>query len=219
MLIDGCRLKINMTESAKLSLDVLRRVQALRNRERAALELAISSHWHELGSLTAEERQGAGRRQVTHLLGAYASKAFDLAAEEYVALKLEPSEFIRCLDDLTVRVQAHMLPPQFRINSFFYLGDLHYDSAYRSHILSVIEDRAGYWRKGRVHERESSPRTILDRYCQQEKLTITEFAKKVRVDESAIYALKAERKCRCGPEALARIADLVGCEPHQLLPE
>ena len=114
-----------------------------------------------------------------------------------------------------------MIPPQFRINSPFYLQEVHHDEAYRSRILSAIEDRAVFWKKGRVRKRggPGSPRAILDGYCEREQLTIEKFAKKVRVDESVIYALKAEKQCRCGPEALARIASLVGCEPRQLLPE
>jgi hypothetical protein len=216
----GYLVRISMTESANIPLDVLRRIQATRARASDTLELAMSSCWNELLSLTPEERQRAGRKQIIQLLGAYASKIFDLEAQEYVALKLEPSELIRCLDELTARVQVHMIPPQFRINSFFDLGDLHYDDAYRSHILSAVQDRARHWKKGRVREREGcdSPLHIVDQYCKRERLTIAAFAKKARVDVSVIYALKAGRK-KCGPDALARIASLVDCEPSQLLPD
>jgi hypothetical protein len=210
-----------MPESAKLSLDAIRRIQGTQARARDDLERALSSEWHQLGNLTSEERQLAGRQSVIRLLGAYASKFFDLEASEYAALKLEPSELIRHLDELAVRVQTHVVPPQFRINSSFYLGDLHYDDAYRSHILSALKDRVADWKKGLARESEavSSPREILEGYRRREKITIAELAKRARVDESVIYALKAGRKDKCGSYALGRIASLVGCEPGQLLPD
>jgi hypothetical protein len=208
-----------LTEDLKLSLDAHRRIQATQARAKDEAELSISSRWHQLGNLSSEERQRAGRQLIIQVLGAYASKFFDLEAQEYVALKSEPSELIRCLDELAARVRVHMIPPQFRINSFFDLEFLRYDDAYRKHILSVIEDRVAFWKKGLVHKREGSrsPRAILDGYCRREKLTIEQFAKKARVDPSVIYALKAGRKDKCGAETVARIASLVGCEPYELV--
>lgn len=127
---------------------------------------------------------------------------------------------MRALEELAERMMVHLIPPQFTINSPFYVGDLHYDDAYSSHILSVVEDRKRYWTKGRVSEKEVgvSAKAILNEYCKREGLTIDEFAEKVRVDPSVIYALKAGRK-NCGPDTLARIANLVGCKPGQLLDE
>jgi len=208
-----------MPESAKLSLDAIRRIQGTQARARDNLERALSSEWHQLGNLTSEERQFAGRPSVIRLLGAYATKFFDLEASEYAALKLEPSELIRCLDELAARVRMHMIPPRFHVTSFFYLGDLHYDDAYRQHILSALKDRVADWTKRFARESEavSSPRDILEGFCRREKITIAELAKRSRVDESVIYALKAGRKNKCGSDALGRIASLVGCEPGQLL--
>jgi hypothetical protein len=211
---------LNMSQNTRLPLDELRLIQARQTRARDELQAAMVSAWYQLGNLKSEERQQAGRRPVIQLLGAYASKLFDLEAQAYFALKLGSAELVRCLDELAARVQVHMIPPQFRINSFFYLEDLDYDDAYRSHILSAIKDRLAFWDKGRDRRVDGcgSPREILTRYRQREKLTNEAFARKVHVDVSVIYGLMSGRK-RCGPEALARIASLVGCEPHQLLPD
>jgi hypothetical protein len=210
-----------MTGSGKVPFDALIRIRAGQDRLRDELELALSLEWQGLGNLAPEERQRAAQQNINRLLGAYASKVFDLEAREYGALKLEPPEFILCLNELAIQVRVHMIPPQFRVNSFFYFQDLHYDAAYRSHILSAVEDRVIFWKKGRVRKRGGlgSPRAILDSYREREKLTIEQFAKKARVDPSVIFALKAGNKRKCGAEALARIAGLVGCEPRQLLPE
>jgi len=125
------------------------------------------------------------------------------------------------LDELAAQVRADMFPPQVTINSFFYLGDLHYDDAYRSRILSAVEERAAHWKKGLVHKRggPGSARAILDQYCEREKLTVKEFAKKAHVDESVIYALKRGKRNKCSPDVVARIANLVGCDPGDLLPD
>jgi hypothetical protein len=209
-----------MTDSEKVPFDVLRLIQSRQARAKDDLDRAMFSYWHQLGGLTPEQRQPAGRQQVIQLLGFYASKIFDLEAQEYVGLKLKAPELIRALEELAARMMGHLIPPQFTINSPFYLGDLHYHDAYRSHIMSVVEDRKRYWTKGRVGEKKvsGSARAILNGYCKRERLTIRQFAREVRVDPSVIYALKAGRK-RCGPDTLARIADLVGCEPGQLLDE
>ena len=57
-----------------------------------------------------------------------------------------------------------------------------------------------------------SPRLIIARYCEVEKCTIKQLAMKAMVDESVIYAIKADRK-KCSADALARIAGIVRCEP------
>jgi hypothetical protein len=210
-----------MTQTVKIPLDAHRRIRATQARARDELEMAMIFEWNQRGNLAPDERQRAARPVINQLLGAYASKFFDLEAQEYVALKLKPPELIRLLDELAARVLLHMIPPQFRINSFFSLGDLHYDAAYRLHIQSAVEDCGAFWKKGLIRKRggPGSPRAILDGYCERETLTIKEFAKLVRVDASVIYALKAGRKGKCGPEALVRIAMRVGCEPGELLSE
>ena len=135
---------------------------------------------------------------------------------------MEPIHLGKRLDELASEVQVHMIPPQFHIQSGFCLTELEYDESYRSYITAVIEDCVRSWKKKQVPETEGadhlSPRRIIERYCEREKCTIKQLAVRARVDQSVIYAIKAGRK-RCSADALARIADIVGCKPSELAPK
>jgi Cro/C1-type HTH DNA-binding domain len=211
-----------MTEIPRVSSQAFRLRQDRRALARDELETTMVSYWIELSAVQPGERTRVGRRHLIQLLGAYAGRIFEIGAGELVNLKLEPIQLGKCLDELASEVHVHMIPPQFRIQSGFCLTELEYDEPYRSHIRAVIEDCVREGKKNPVPETEGadhrSPYRIIARYCEREKCTVRQLAVRARVDESVIYAIKANRK-RCSADALARIAGIVGCEPGELAPE
>jgi Helix-turn-helix domain len=205
-----------------LSNEALRNIQNECALAKDELQTALFSHWHQLGISNIEERSRVGRPRVIQCLGAYAVKIFEVEAKELVTLKLEPADLSKCFDELGVRVTYQVMPPQFSINSGFYLGDLHYDAEYRKFIADGIGDCVRVWRKKHVPETKGSddpsPGEILDAYRERANLTIRQLAQKARVDESVIYAIKAGRK-KFSVDALGRVATVVGCEPDRLAPK
>jgi hypothetical protein len=204
-----------------LSNEALRDIQNALICAKDDLQKALFSHWHDLGILDVEERSRVGRTRVIQCVGAYASKIFEGEAKQLVKLKLEPAALATSFDELGVRVMYQVMPPQFLIDSGFYLGDLHHDAEYRKFIEDVIGDCVGVWKKSHVPvtrgSNHPSPREIIDEYRQQAKLSIQQLAQLARVDESVIYGIKAGRK-KCGDDALGRVAAVVGCEPNRLAP-
>jgi hypothetical protein len=210
-----------MVEIPNLSIQEIDFIQNRRMSARDDLQNALLLHWHELGNLNDRERSEAGRPRVIQYMGAYVDSILAVEAEIYVRSRSAPADLSGRLDELASRVWNEVMPPQFRLNAGFYLGDLHYDDAYQSHIASVIQDRVRLFKNKHVPQAKGpgdfSPREILDGYRKRERVTNKQLAQMARVDESVIYAIKAGRK-KYGPEALSRVAVVVGCEPSRLAP-
>jgi hypothetical protein len=211
-----------MVEIPNLSTQDIDFIQDRRIRARDDLQNALLLYWHELGNLASGARSQAGRPRVIQFLGAYVGTIFDVEAKTYVRSRWSPADLSGRLDELVLRVWNEVMPPQFHVNAGFYLGDLHYDDKYRSHVAAVLEDRVRACKKKHVPQSkgpdDSSPREILNGYQEQEGLTNKQLAQKARVDVSVIYAIKAGRK-KCGPAALNRVAAVIGCEPSRLVPK
>jgi hypothetical protein len=210
-----------MVEIPNLSIQEIDLIQNLRMSARDDLQNALLMHWHELGNLNDRERSEAGRFRVIQFMGAYVDSTLAVEAEIYVRSKWDADDLSGRLDELASRVWNEVMPPRFYLNAGFYLGDLHYDDAYRSHITNVIQDQIRLIKNKHVPQAkgpdDSSPREILDGYQKRERVTNKQLAQIARVDESVIYAIKAGRK-KYGPEALSRVAAVVGCEPSRLVP-
>ena len=212
-----------MAEIPKMSLWALRLSQQKRVQARDELEMAMRGYWNELSGVQPTDRTRVGHQHLIQLLGAYASKIFEIGAGELVDWKLEPIDIGKRLEELAPVVQAQLIPPQFDFHSGFCLSELEYDEAYRSHINGVLEDCVRSWKKksrvaGTEEAGHPSPHEIIERYCKQKKCTIQQLAAKARVDESVIYAVKAGRQ-KCSAAARAKIAEIVGCEASELAPK
>src|SRR5437588_12399237 len=104
-----------------MSLSALRLSQQKRVQARDELEMAMRGYWNELSGVQPTDRTRVGHQHLIQLLGAYASKIFEISAGELVDWKLQPIEMGRRLEELASVEQAQLIPPPFRLTSVFWL--------------------------------------------------------------------------------------------------
>jgi len=210
--------------ASESSLASLQKVQAKRLRLREALGNFLGDVWRGMGAVDPINRQAAGKPGVIEGLAAYGRDLYDAEAEQIAELALSPEQIRDELEKIQDRVTKEMFDLEFYVDTFFHLPSFKYDLDYRACIVDSLNRRQELWaghygvREEPKDVRPKKAAKLIDEYCKREKLTIQAFAKKVRVDASVIYALK-RGVVKAGRDALARTAELLGCQVEDLLPD
>ncbi len=212
-----------MTEIPKMALSALRLSQDRRAQARDELEMAMRGHWNELSGIQPKDRTSVGRQFLIELLGAYASKIFEIGAGELVDRKLAPIDLGKRLDELESVVQAHLIPPQFDFRSGFCLSELEYDEAYRSHVKAVLEDCVRSWKKKRhvAETEEAGACTVADefhevRFRKPRQMHFAADAEKSAKAHDQRAPLLAAATCEGGFSYLARGTSIRRGAAHQI---
>ncbi len=152
--------------------------------------------------------------KVHEIVIAYAVEVFNIAEAEYRALNLKPDQRAAVMLTLVDRAYAEtckLLIPQCRVD----LGELRDDAVFKKRLADELL-RSGAEASVRAGVKgESKVATLVDDYLKRKSITLVEFAEKAHVDPTVIRALRHGQR-KCGPEALQRIAKLLGCEVEEL---
>jgi hypothetical protein len=155
--------------------------------------------------------------KVHEIVIAYAVEVLNIAMGEYGALDLEPERRRAVMLTLANRIYAetgNLSIPQCRVN----LGELRDDTVFKKRLADELGRlSAPASLPSDEKDRESKAAKLINGYLERGPITVAQFARKARVDRSVIYALRRGER-RCGPEALQRIAELLGCDVKELLP-
>jgi hypothetical protein len=195
-----------------LSLESQERIERLHFHARVRLGKALDTFTYERsGRLNID-----GNPKVHEIVIAYAVEVFNIAAREYGKLDLEPDRRRAVMQTLVNRIYAetcNLSIAQCRVD----LRELRHDAVFKQRLGDeLLRISAAASSPASEKDRESKDAELWDDYLKRKGITLAEFAEKARVDVSAIRALRRGEK-RCGPEALGRIASLLGCDVEELL--